>query len=167
MKRMFQNMPSHETIYWHQFHEGNGIFATQRSLIEVGRQLVTDHLGSIHGALNTEEPREIVAYVKGLTPDELACFEETANPERVEYPRIEANGLESNRNFKGFYYNGRVYGLSTALQEADISATYDQEDTLMRGYWQSQWFNGIWRSCLVLSNCPKESTSDGDDDGTR
>ena len=94
MKRMFHNMPSHETIYWHQFHQGNGIFATQRSLIEVGRQLITDHLGSIQGALNTDELREIVAYVKGLTPDELACFEGTANPERVEYSRIKDNGIE-------------------------------------------------------------------------
>ena len=125
MKRMFQRMSSYETIYWHQFHQGNGIFATQRSLIEVGRQLVTDHLSSIHGALNTEEPREIVAYVKGLTPDELTCFKETANPERIEYTRTKDNGVEYSQSFKGFYYNGRVYGLSTALQEADISATYD------------------------------------------
>ena len=167
MKRMFQKMSSYETIYWHQFHQGNGIFATQKSLIEVGRQLITDHLSSIRGVLFTEEPREIVAYVKGLTPDELACFEETAKPEKVEYSRMKDNGIKWNRDFEGFYYNGRVYGLSAALQEADLSATYDEKDTMMRGYWQSTWFNGIWRNCLILTNCPKESTSDEDDDGTR
>ena len=167
MKRVFQKkMSRYETIYWHQFHQGNGIFATQQSLIEVGRQTITDHLDSIRGVLNTEEPREIVAYVKGLTPEELACFEETANPEKVEYSRMKDNGTELGRNFKGFYYNGKVYGLSTALQEAEISATYDNEDTLMRGFWQSTWFNGIWRKSLIFTNCPKEPTSD-EDDGTR
>ena len=157
-------MSNFETIYWTQFHQGNGIFASQKSLIEVGRQVISDHLSSIRGALNTEEPREIVAYVEGLTPEELTCFKENANPERIEYIRTRESGIEYGQSFKGFYYNGRVYGLSTALQEADISATYGDKDTRKRGYWQSTWFNGIWRRCLIYSNCPMESSSEEDDD---
>ena len=137
-------------------NEGNHVIATEESLIEAGMQLIRSHVFTMCGALMTEERREIIIYMKNVSPTEIAEFEENQKPGKVEYKRYKEEGNESARSFKGFKHNGEVFGITRALQALDIRSVGNTGLSKVKAYWREINFNGKLREGLVLSNLPEE-----------
>ena len=93
--------------------EEDRVVTTEERLIEARRMC---------GALMTEEPREIIIYMKHVSPSEIEEFEKGQKVEKVEYKRYKEEGNESDRSFKGFRHNGEVYGITRALQALEIKS---------------------------------------------
>ena len=64
-------------------NDGDRVIATNESLIEAGKQLIRSHIFSMCGALVTDEPREIVIYMKDVSPAEIAEFEKWQRPDKI------------------------------------------------------------------------------------
>ena len=64
-------------------NDGDHVVATNESLIEAGKQLIRSHIFSMCGALVTNKQREIVIYMKDVSPTEIAEFEEREKPENA------------------------------------------------------------------------------------
>lgn len=140
-------------------NEGDHVEATKKSMIEASMQLIKSHVFSICGALMTEEPREIIIYMKHVSPSEIEEFEKGQKVEKVEYKRYKEEGNESDRSFKGFRHNGEVYGITRALQALEIKSIGNTGISKVKAYWKEINFNGISRAGLVLSNLPNEEIS--------
>ena len=117
-------------------NEGDHVEATEKSLIEAGMQLIKSHVFSICGALMTEEPREIIIYMKYVSPTEIEEFEKGQKVEKVEYKRYKEEGNESARSFKGFRHNGEVFGITRALQALDIRSVGNTGLSKVKAYWR-------------------------------
>ena len=141
-------------------NEGDHVEATEKSLIESGIQLIKSHVFSICGALMTKEPREIIIYMKHVSPTEIEEFEKRQTVEKVEYKRYKEEGNESARTFNGFRHNGEVFGITRALQALEIKSIGDTGISKVKAYWKEINFNGISRVGLVLSNLPREEIPD-------
>ena len=137
-------------------NEGDHVEATEKSMIEASMQLIKSHVFSMCGALMTDEPREIIIYMKHVSPSEIEEFEKWQKVEKVEYKRYKEEGNESNRSFKGFRHNGEVYGITRALQALEIKSIGNTGISKVKAYWKEINFNGISRVGLVLSNLPNE-----------
>lgn len=141
-------------------NEGDHVETTEKSMIEAGIQLIRSHVFSICGALMTKEPREIIIYMKHVSPTEIEEFEKRQTVEKVEYKRYKEEGNESARTFNGFRHNGEVFGITRALQALEIKSIGDTGISKVKAYWKEINFNGISRAGLVLSNLPREEIPD-------
>lgn len=137
-------------------NDGDHVVATNESLIEAGKQLIRSHIFSMCGALITNEPREIVIYMKDVSPAEIAEFEEWQRPDKIEYKRYKEEGNESTRSFKGFRHNGEVFGITRALQALEIRSVRNTGDCKIKAYWREINFNGTMREGLILSNLSED-----------
>ena len=137
-------------------NDGDHVVATNESLIEAGKQLIRSHIFSMCGALVTDEPREIVIYMKEVSPAEIAEFEEQQKSEKIEYARYKEEGNESARSFKGFRHNGEVFGITRALQALEIRSVGNAGVCKIKAYWREIKFNGRMREGLILSNLSED-----------
>ena len=62
---------TNEGIYWKPV-----IAATPESLMLAGKQVIESHVYTMCGVVNTDELKELVIYIKDMTAEELATFQD-------------------------------------------------------------------------------------------
>ena len=103
------------------------VAASQESLVLAGKQLIESHVYTMCGIVNVDEPKEVVIYIKGMTAEELADFQESEGTAPIRLPRYKEDGSRSKRDFNGFTYKGEVFATSRALQTVRIRPSRTME----------------------------------------
>ena len=128
------------------------VAASQESLILAGKQLIESHVYTMCGVVNVDEPKEVVIYIKGMTAEELADFQESEGTAPIRLPRYKEDGSRSKRDFNGFTYKGEVFATSRALQTVRIRSIKNDGESVISTYWRSISILGEQRECLILTN---------------
>ena len=128
------------------------VAASQESLILAGKQLIESHVYTMCGVVNVDEPKEVVIYIKGMTAEELADFQESEGTAPIRLPRYKEDGSRSKRDFNGFTYKGEVFATSRALQTVRIRAIKNDGESVISTYWRSISILGEQREGLILTN---------------
>ena len=137
------------------------IAASQESLILAGKQLIESHVYTMCGVVNVDEPKEVVIYIKGMTAEELADFQDSEGTAPIRLPRYKEDGSRSRRDFFGFTYQGEIYATSRALQTVRISTIKNEEESRISTYWRPISILGELRESLILTNRTNETTKEG------
>ena len=137
------------------------IAASQESLILAGKQLIESHVYTMCGVVNVDEPKEVVIYIKGMTAEELADFQDSEGTAPIRLPRYKEDGSRSRRDFNGFTYQGEIYATSRALQTVRISTIKNEEESRISTYWRPISILGELRESLILTNRTNETTKEG------
>ena len=68
------------------------VAASQESLILAGKQLIESHVYTMCGVINTDELKELVIYIKDMTAEELAAFQDSEGTAPISLPRYKEDG---------------------------------------------------------------------------
>ena len=128
------------------------VAASQESLILAGEQLIESHFYTMCGVVNVEEPKEVVIYIKGMTAEELANFQDSEGTAPIRLPRYKEDGSRSKRDFNGFTYQGEIYATSRALQTVRIRAIKNDGESMISTYWRPVSILGEQKEGLILTN---------------
>ena len=138
------------------------VAASQESLILAGKQLIESHVYTMCGVVNVDEPKEVVIYIKGMTAEELADFQDSEGTAPIRLPRYKEDGSRSRRDFNGFTYQGEIYATSRALQTIRIRSIKNEGESRISTYWRSISILGELKESIILTNrnggIRKEST---------
>ena len=138
---------TNEGIYWRPV-----IAATPESLMLAGKQVIDSHVYTMCGVINTDELKELVIYIKDMTAEELAAFQDSEGTAPISLPRYKEDGTQSKRDFNGFTYQGEIYGTSRALQTISIHSIETEGESMISAYWRHIPILGKQRECLILTN---------------
>ena len=136
------------------------IAASQESLILAGKQLIESHVYTMCGVVNVDEPKEVVIYIKGMTAEELADFQDSEGTAPIRLPRYKEDGSRSRRDFNGFTYQGEIYATSRALQTVRICTIKNEGESRISTYWRPISILGELRESLILTNRTDETTKE-------
>ena len=128
------------------------VAASQESLILAGEQLIESHFYTMCGVVNVEEPKEVVIYIKGMTAEELANFQDSEGTAPIRLPRYKEDGSRSKRDFNGFTYQGEIYATSRALQTVRIRSIKNDGESMISTYWRPVSILGEQKEGLILTN---------------
>ena len=128
------------------------VAASQESLILAGKQLIESHVYTMCGVVNVDEPKEVVIYIKGMTAEELADFQDAEGTAPIRLPRYKEDGSRSKRDFNGFTYQGETYATSRALQTVRIRAVRNDGESRITTYWRPISILGELKESLILTN---------------
>ena len=138
------------------------VAASQESLTLAGKQLIESHVYTMCGVVNVDEPKEVVIYIKGMTAEELADFQDSEGTAPIRLPRYKEDGSRSRRDFNGFTYQGEIYATSRALQTIRIRSIKSEGESRISTYWRSISILGELKESIILTNrtgeIMKEST---------
>ena len=138
------------------------VAASQESLTLAGKQLIESHVYTMCGVVNVDEPKEVVIYIKGMTAEELADFQDSEGTAPIRLPRYKEDGSRSRRDFNGFTYQGEIYATSRALQTIRIRSIKNEGESRISTYWRSISILGELKESIILTNrtgeIMKEST---------
>ena len=136
------------------------VTATEESLIQTGKELINSHIHFASGALHTSVPKEIVIYILEMNEKELVEMEDSAKSEKRILPRFKKNGTQSERGYSCFSYEGRIYGVTRAVQMLEVIHVEIQADSKVEAFWKWVQIEGKLKKCLVLSNQIEEGMGD-------
>ena len=136
------------------------IAASQESLMLAGKQLIESHVYTMCGVVNVDEPKEVVIYIKGMTAEELADFQDSEGTAPIRLPRYKEDGSRSRRDFNGFTYQGEIYATSRALQTVRICTIKNEGESRISTYWRPISILGELRESLILTNRTDETTKE-------
>ena len=128
------------------------VAASQESLTLAGKQLIESHVYTMCGVVNVDEPKEVVIYIKGMTAEELADFQDSEGTAPIRLPRYKEDGSRSRRDFNGFTYQGEIYATSRALQTIRIRAIKNEGESRISTYWRSISILGELKESIILTN---------------
>ena len=136
------------------------ITATEESLIVTGKELINSHIHFASGALRTSVPKEVVIYILEMNEKELVEMEDSEKSEKMILPRFKKNGEQSERGYSCFSYEGRIYGVTRAVQRLEVIHVEIQADSKVEAFWKWAQIEGKLKKCLVLSNQIEEGMED-------